>query len=75
MLSKTTMNNAMNVADKLRQAIERCKFEEVADRNITFSIGVAQCSGSGKSKEDIIERADEALYKAKRTGKNKVLGS
>jgi len=41
---------------------------------ITFSAGVA-LHAPGESQESIIERADEALYKAKKAGKNRVVAA
>jgi len=72
-LSNTPIEKALTVAEKLRAEVERCEFEEVTGRGITVSIGVAQSDGSDKTKEDMIERADQALYNAKRSGKNKVV--
>jgi diguanylate cyclase len=41
---------------------------------ITFSAGVAQLQ-PGESHESIFKRADEALYRAKKGGKNQILTS
>ena len=41
---------------------------------ITFSAGVAQLAPD-ESGEDAIKRADQAMYLAKRAGKNRVLGA
>jgi diguanylate cyclase len=41
---------------------------------ITFSAGVAQLADD-ESGEDAIRRADQAMYLAKRTGKNRVIGA
>ena len=40
---------------------------------ITFSAGVAQLA-AGESSEDAVKRADQAMYLAKRAGKNRVIG-
>jgi diguanylate cyclase len=39
---------------------------------ITFSAGVAE-RRENESRDDLIKRADAALYEAKRTGKNRVI--
>jgi diguanylate cyclase len=39
---------------------------------ITFSAGVAQLA-SAETGEDAIKRADQAMYLAKRSGKNRVM--
>ncbi|MED5423677.1 MAG: GGDEF domain-containing protein [Pseudomonadota bacterium] len=66
------------VGNALREAVAK---KEVINRNsgeklgrITMSVGVAQYSGS-ESEEALIERADKALYKAKETGRNRVVVS
>jgi len=41
---------------------------------ITFSAGVAQLA-PGEAGPDAIKRADQAMYLAKRAGKNRVLGA
>jgi diguanylate cyclase len=39
---------------------------------VTFSAGVAQL-GTDESQEELIGRADKAMYQAKQTGKNRVV--
>jgi diguanylate cyclase (GGDEF)-like protein len=39
---------------------------------ITVSIGVAEPEQSGVDPEDVIRAADQALYRAKRDGRNRV---
>ena len=41
---------------------------------ITISIGVASTEGGDESPETLMKRADEALYEAKRAGRNRVVG-
>ena len=60
-------------AKELRKAIKsRVKIPNFKDLVVTVSIGVAQ-QESGLSLENLIERADKAMYKAKTTGKDKVV--
>jgi diguanylate cyclase (GGDEF)-like protein len=40
---------------------------------VTASCGVATLPGSAYDMRSLVEAADEALYKAKRTGKNKTV--
>ncbi len=41
---------------------------------VTVSVGVAQSEGGEESAETLLKRADEALYEAKRAGRNRVVG-
>jgi diguanylate cyclase (GGDEF)-like protein len=40
---------------------------------VTASIGVVSCSATTAEADDVIRRADQAMYEAKRTGKNRVV--
>ncbi len=70
LLPETDIKGAIQVAEKIRAAIERHKDEETPQ--ITSSFGVVQLTYEDTN-ESFIKRADEALYEAKRTGKNKVV--
>lgn len=77
-LPQTNLSAAQILGDNLRQAVSS---KEVVNRNsgeklgrITLSGGVAEYS-SGDSIEDLIERADGALYTAKHNGRNQVVSS
>lgn len=67
---QTTTNNALVLAERVRMAIENMSIECV-NRRITLSLGVSSFSRS-KGLDKIINDADEALYLAKRDGKNRV---
>ncbi|MGA1932093.1 diguanylate cyclase [Arcobacter sp. YIC-464] len=69
MLPQTNIEQAMFVAQKLRATVEKHSFEEVG--NITCSIGISQYHKT-ESKETLFKRVDEALYKAKSNGRNRV---
>jgi diguanylate cyclase (GGDEF)-like protein len=60
---------ASQVAEKLRDGIERLVFEQVG--SVTCSFGVAQYV-EGDTAESLIGRADDALYRAKTNGRNQV---
>jgi two-component system cell cycle response regulator len=72
----TDMAFACNIAERLRQSIETTPVKISRDPgalNITISIGIARCEGEGDTAERLLHRADQALYRAKRTGRNKVV--
>jgi len=68
-LPNTTHDGAMLLAEKLRKAIEQTAFSTVGTR--TSSFGVASYV-QGDDTKTIVGRADEALYRAKESGRNKV---
>ncbi|MCK9337814.1 MAG: diguanylate cyclase [Arcobacteraceae bacterium] len=72
LLPGTQLDKAKVVATNLQQSILEHKFESV-DTQITASFGVALCTESD-NKEDFFKRADKALYKAKNSGRNLVVG-
>ncbi|MFK5975057.1 MAG: diguanylate cyclase [Sulfurovum sp.] len=65
----TAINSIINLAQNIRITIERINFGEMG--TITSSFGVTSYQ-KGDSMESMIERVDEAMYKAKREGKNRV---
>lgn len=64
-LPETEERMAREVAERLRKAV-------AAAAGITISLGVAALNGSLRSKADIVEAADSALYRAKQNGRNRV---
>jgi diguanylate cyclase (GGDEF)-like protein len=64
---------ALRVTENLRQAIEGVRVKAGAKEiEVTASFGIAEGCDTDLA-EDVIERADSALYIAKRTGRNKVV--
>lgn len=61
--------DACRLAEKLRGHLESQGIEPVG--RVTASFGVAQHSGT-ESVEALVKRADEALYRAKAKGRNRV---
>ncbi len=71
-LSHCEGKDALEVADKIRRIIEGYDFK--IDRDVTVSIGVSCYPCEGVSDVyDLLKRADEALYQAKRSGKNRIV--
>lgn len=74
-LPETSIHSAERKAEKLRATIEACQFTQVgagegADPiRLTISAGVASAA-EGLNADQILQVADSALYRAKRSGKN-----
>ena len=73
-LPDTSGPGAMVVAERLRQSVESTlvSFEKLQIA-MSISIGVAEFSATFSNAEDMIAKADEALYKAKQAGRNRVI--
>ena len=73
-LPRTDINEAIIVAERIRTAIENLSvsFNERL-LNVTVSVGLTQYDSQiDKNRQDLIERADKALYVSKNDGKNRV---
>jgi two-component system cell cycle response regulator len=71
----TDLSFAYMVAERLRQSIADAPFAISADAKqlaVTISIGVATSEGND-TPEALLKRADQALYRAKRDGRNRVV--
>jgi diguanylate cyclase (GGDEF)-like protein len=73
-LSNVTKETALSRAEKLRKKIAS---HSIVHRNekvtISVSIGIAMFPEHGSVGEILLQKADQALYEAKRMGKNRVL--
>jgi diguanylate cyclase (GGDEF)-like protein len=64
---------ASAVADRIMHEVRATRFEEHPEFTFTVSIGISSADPSfGRSFDDIIRRADEAMYRAKRAGRDQI---
>ena len=74
LLVDTGLNGARRAAEKLRASVEREVFRLPQEQtlSVTMSIGLA-CFDGHPDYQQMMRRADEALYKAKEGGRNQVV--
>ena len=72
LLTGTAGDAAAEVAERIRARVEA---QEFAGRRITLSIGIAEFPEHGQTADEVMASADEALYAAKRAGRNRVIRS
>lgn len=75
LMPHTQLATAAMVAERLRSTVEA--MEVLTDKGpaitVTVSVGMAVFTGGDDSLEDLLKRADSALYQAKRQGRNRVV--
>ena len=74
LLPDTDLGAALAIAERLRRETEAALFDAGGRQmKITVSIGVAESGTHAATPIDLIKAADEALYEAKRSGRNRVV--
>ncbi len=76
-LPEQSLQSATVAAERLRRGVEDLAISHEAKTPsgvVTISVGVAALApGEGKSLEELLKEADDALYAAKKTGRNRVM--
>jgi diguanylate cyclase (GGDEF)-like protein len=73
-MPETCPADAAIMGERIRHAIELEQWPRHPQRRLTASIGICGLSTSdGATAESIVEKADQNLYEAKRTGRNRVI--
>ncbi len=68
------LTRGRELAELLRESIESCIIDfEGQELHVTASFGVAEFGPPAKTTQELIRLADEALYKAKETGRNRIV--
>ena len=69
----TTKADALLPARRILESVANHAFAGLGDKKLTISIGIADLSGPGVDSADkLVQAADEALYQAKKNGRNRV---
>jgi diguanylate cyclase (GGDEF)-like protein len=65
--------NVVSICEKWTQAVKESEIEHEGNRiSTTISIGISYFKDDDKDSLDVIDRADEAMYRAKRGGRDRV---
>ena len=75
MLPETNQEQACNLAERLREAVRNTPIDlGGTEIRMTMSIGISATNGSEQniSLNDLLERADAAMYKAKESGRDRI---
>jgi len=76
-LPETNLKDGAKLVDRIRETVADTDFygeSKLPHKKVTISVGIAEFIVGGKIKrKDLIDRADERLYKAKHAGRNVVV--
>lgn len=74
LLGDTDIDGALQLAERIRGTLENCVLQSECGHpvRITASLGVAVFDERDETKEALLKRADQALYRAKNLGRNRV---
>ena len=71
-LPETSSNNAEELAERIRKTIMKISIADIDNKQVTASFGISVFDPLSPN-ADLIRQADEALYKAKQSGRNNVM--
>jgi len=73
LITNQRIENSLKHASKIHEAIEKAEFPfQDSIVHVTVSIGLAEYKSDIKTKQELIDQADEAMYEAKEGGRNLV---
>jgi diguanylate cyclase (GGDEF)-like protein len=76
LLRRTSAEQAVEVAERVRKAVSRLRPASLGiDEPVTVSVGVAVARPDEAASARLVERADQALYRAKRQGRDRVVAA
>lgn len=74
-LIKTNLDEGCQIAERVRKAVEEFAIDHEKTQpqgRLTVSVGISTLGSKVSSLQGLVKTADEALYEAKRTGRNRV---
>lgn len=74
LLPDTALVPALQVAERIRRTVEETGFEggRGGALRLTLSVGVSSYPIHGRTREELLDQADKAMYRAKSLGRNRV---
>jgi len=75
-LSETSRSSALVVANKMKNLVEDYPFafeESQPNGQLTISMGIATYPEDGTTAQELLDKADQRLYRAKQLGRNRVV--
>lgn len=70
---QTELTQSMKVAERLENSVQELKIECINNHGLSLSGGLAAKTATHKDLESLIKDADEALYRAKQTGRARIV--
>jgi diguanylate cyclase (GGDEF)-like protein len=74
-LPRTDMSGGLKVAEKIRYSVYEKNIALLGSKDhlrVTLSLGLANYNGQYRNTDELLKAADDALYKSKKNGKNRV---
>ncbi|OAA30401.1 hypothetical protein AT15_10180 [Kosmotoga arenicorallina S304] len=66
-------NDAIQIAHRMNENLRELRLKEKGQRiKLSWSVGIANFPADGDNASNVVEKADNALYAAKRSGKNRI---
>lgn len=73
LLLESNLNTALVAAQRIREKVQDLVIESDEEKiQVTISIGIGIMENGDRSFDEVFKRADDALYEAKRTGRNRI---
>lgn len=70
---QTELVQSMKVAERLEKSVQELKMECISNHKLSLSGGLAAKTATHKDLESLLKDADEALYRAKQTGRARIV--
>lgn len=74
-LPEANSEETKKIAERIRSKVEKCNFageKNHLERKITISLGITSCFQENITPQGLVQKVDQALYRAKEKGRNRV---